>query len=75
VRWLSLVERPIDGPEAEVAAGEQGAHAERLGQGLGLTIRRFSSLTVRRQTACCDLGVKPERLPLRTRFLELARQR
>ena len=65
----------IQGPEAEVAVGQERAHAELLGQGEGLAVVGFGLLALRRLAPRRNLAEEAQGIRLVAAFLVLTGER
>src|SRR5262245_48390703 len=72
LRLLAIARAPVELAEAEVAVGDEGAHAEIFGEGKGTTIRGFGMLRVCEISARAELTKKPQGIRLMSPLPEVA---
>src|SRR5262245_35438069 len=73
LRLLALAGAPVELAEAEVAVGDEGAHAARLGEGQGLAVMGLTPLRIESFGVDCDvaeelLGMRGEPRMMRRAF-------
>ena len=60
LRLLALARAPVEFAEAEVAVGDEGAHAARLGEGERLPVVRFRLFGVQSIAMGRDVAERPQ---------------